>query len=154
MILLEYAKSVASESRYLREFFKKVYCATAESIPLSDAVILNSAASDVHASVSNDTPIQENMQELCKLCDAYEKPGQQRDKKKKETFSLEWQCYAGRSIRALTTKEVQVWPRHHARRHLLAVARYSRAQSSSKVTSSHGSEGSTRHLLASVTVFD
>ena len=45
------------------------------------------------------------MDELKILCDLYIKPGQQRDKKKKATFFLEWQFYAGRSIRAKTTKQ-------------------------------------------------
>ena len=45
------------------------------------------------------------MDELKILCDLYIKPGQQRDKKKKATFFLEWQFSAGRSIRAKTTKQ-------------------------------------------------
>jgi len=45
------------------------------------------------------------MDELKILCDLYIKPGQQRDKKKKATFSLEWQFYVGRSIRAKTTEQ-------------------------------------------------
>jgi hypothetical protein len=43
--------------------------------------------------------------ELESLCDAYKKTGQARDKKNKNNFSLEWQFAAGRSVRALTTKE-------------------------------------------------
>jgi hypothetical protein len=41
--------------------------------------------------------------ELSVLLDDYQATGQQRDKKKKKLFSLLWQFYAGRSIRARTT---------------------------------------------------
>ncbi len=44
------------------------------------------------------------MDELECMCDSYTKVGQQRDKSNKKQFSLEWQFYAGRSIRALTTQ--------------------------------------------------
>jgi hypothetical protein len=55
------------------------------------------------------------MQELRVRCDAYEKPGQQRDKRNKKTFSLEWQFYMGRSILALTTLEANpIWSHKHS----------------------------------------
>jgi hypothetical protein len=50
--------------------------------------------------------------ELQALCDAYPKMGQQRDKSKKTTFSLEWQFYAGRSIRPRTYQN-PIWGYPH-----------------------------------------
>jgi hypothetical protein len=55
--------------------------------------------------LNRSNSIDHLMDELKILCDLYTKPGQQRDKTKKSTFSLEWQFYAGRSIRAVTTEQ-------------------------------------------------
>ena len=57
--------------------------------------------------MNRSNSIDHLMDELKILCDLYTKPGQQRDKTKKSTFSLEWQFYAGRSIRAVTTEKTR-----------------------------------------------
>jgi hypothetical protein len=48
--------------------------------------------------------IDSQLAQLYVLLQQYEKLGQARDKKHKNSFSLEWQFAAGRSVRALTTK--------------------------------------------------